>query len=130
MSAAAVPPTPRRRRWPAPAKLNLFLHVTGRRSDGFHDLQTLFQLLDWGDELEIAVTAGGRIERLAGPEGLAPDRGPCCARGVALQSACGVRQGAQISASQAHSHGRRAGRRQFGCRHRASGPEQALGHAV
>lgn len=36
---------------PSPAKLNLFLHVTGRRSDGYHRLQTLFQLLDWGDEL-------------------------------------------------------------------------------
>ncbi len=41
--------------WPAPAKLNLFLHVTGRRSDGYHELQTLFQLLDWGDEVCIEV---------------------------------------------------------------------------
>ena len=55
--------------WPAPAKLNLFLHVTGRRSDGYHDLQTVFQLLDWGDELGIEVTADGRIERLSGPDG-------------------------------------------------------------
>ncbi len=37
---------------PAPAKLNLFLHITGRRADGYHQLQTLFQLLDYGDELE------------------------------------------------------------------------------
>src|SRR5690606_13483430 len=37
--------------WPAPAKLNLFLHVTGRRPDGYHTLQTLFQLLDYGDTL-------------------------------------------------------------------------------
>src|SRR5204863_353319 len=36
--------------WPAPAKLNLFLHVNGRRPDGYHELQTIFQLLDWGDE--------------------------------------------------------------------------------
>jgi 4-diphosphocytidyl-2-C-methyl-D-erythritol kinase len=36
---------------PAPAKLNLFLHITGRRPDGYHELQTLFQLLDYGDEL-------------------------------------------------------------------------------
>ena len=35
----------------APAKLNLFLRITGRRPDGFHDLQTVFQLLDWGDKL-------------------------------------------------------------------------------
>ena len=39
-------------RWPAPAKLNLFLHITGRRADGYHVLETLFQLLDYGDELE------------------------------------------------------------------------------
>jgi 4-diphosphocytidyl-2-C-methyl-D-erythritol kinase len=39
--------------WPAPAKLNLFLHVTGQRPDGYHELQTLFQLLDWGDEVSI-----------------------------------------------------------------------------
>lgn len=37
---------------PAPAKLNLFLHITGRRDDGYHDLQTCFQLLDYGDQLE------------------------------------------------------------------------------
>ena len=37
---------------PAPAKLNLFLHITGRRSDGYHNLQTLFQLLDYGDQLD------------------------------------------------------------------------------
>jgi 4-diphosphocytidyl-2-C-methyl-D-erythritol kinase len=39
---------------PAPAKLNLFLHITGRRADGYHNLQTLFQLLDYGDELTFA----------------------------------------------------------------------------
>ena len=37
--------------WPAPAKLNLFLHVTGRRADGYHELQTVFQFLDVGDRL-------------------------------------------------------------------------------
>ena len=39
-------------RWLSPAKLNLFLHVTGRRADGYHELQTLFQLLDYGDWLQ------------------------------------------------------------------------------
>ena len=43
--------------WPAPAKINLFLHITGRRPDGYHELQTLFQLLDWGDEIRVQVTA-------------------------------------------------------------------------
>ena len=48
--------------WPAPAKLNLFLHITGKRSDGFHDLQTLFQLIDLCDDIAIM-----RV-RLARPE--------------------------------------------------------------
>jgi 4-diphosphocytidyl-2-C-methyl-D-erythritol kinase len=82
--------------WPAPAKLNLFLHVTGRRSDGYHDLQTVFQLLDWGDELEIKVTDDGRVERLAGPEDIAPAEDLSVRAALALQTACGVRQGAQI----------------------------------
>lgn len=45
----------------APAKLNLFLHITGRRPDGYHELQTLFQLLDWGDRLRFTVNPGGRV---------------------------------------------------------------------
>jgi 4-diphosphocytidyl-2-C-methyl-D-erythritol kinase len=48
---------------PAPAKLNLFLHVTGRRADGYHLLQTVFQLLDHGDTLDFSVRADGRIVR-------------------------------------------------------------------
>ena len=46
---------------PAVAKLNLFLHITGRRADGYHDLQTLFQLLDTGDELTFRLTDDGDI---------------------------------------------------------------------
>lgn len=45
----------------APAKLNLFLHITGRRSDGYHELQTLFQLLDWGDQLSFTPNNSGAI---------------------------------------------------------------------
>ena len=46
---------------PAPAKLNLFLHIIGRRADGYHELQTLFQLLDYGDRLDFSLNASGRI---------------------------------------------------------------------
>ena len=46
---------------PAPAKLNLFLHVTGRREDGYHDLQTLFQLLDYGDTLSFEAAPPGTL---------------------------------------------------------------------
>jgi len=45
----------------SPAKLNLFLHITGRREDGYHELQTLFQLLDWGDALRFEVNDSGDI---------------------------------------------------------------------
>lgn len=45
----------------SPAKLNLFLHVTGRRSDGYHTLQTVFQLLDWGDSMQFTPDHGGQV---------------------------------------------------------------------
>lgn len=48
--------------WPAPAKLNLFLHILGRRPDGYHTLQTMFQLLEFGDELDFKVTQDGYIK--------------------------------------------------------------------
>ena len=59
--------------WPAPAKLNLFLHVTGRRPDGYHELETLFQLIDLSDSLWIRPRADGVIARRGGPPGVAPD---------------------------------------------------------
>ena len=40
----------------SPAKLNLFLHVTGKRNNGYHELQTAFQLLDWGDRMRFEIT--------------------------------------------------------------------------
>lgn len=49
--------------WPAPAKLNLFLQVTGRRQDGYHRLQTVFRLLNWGDTLYLRVRGDGQIVR-------------------------------------------------------------------
>lgn len=54
--------------WPAPAKLNLFLQITGRRADGYHTLQTVFRLLDWGDRISLRVRDDGRVCR---PQGLA-----------------------------------------------------------
>ncbi|MEF8794229.1 4-(cytidine 5'-diphospho)-2-C-methyl-D-erythritol kinase [Thiohalorhabdus sp.] len=59
---------------PAPAKLNLFLHITGRRSDGMHELQTLFQFLDWGDRLRFEPLEEQLIERAVGVAGIAPDQ--------------------------------------------------------
>ena len=50
-------------RYLAPAKLNLFLHVTGRRPDGYHDIETVFQLVDLCDEVEVTTRTDGQIVR-------------------------------------------------------------------
>jgi 4-diphosphocytidyl-2-C-methyl-D-erythritol kinase len=58
----------------APAKLNLFLHVTGRRADGYHLLQSAFTMIDFGDEIEIAVRDDGVIERVNDVAGVPAER--------------------------------------------------------
>lgn len=68
----ANPPVQQLRGCLAPAKLNLFLHVTGRRADGYHLLQTAFRLLDWGDTLDFSVREDGQIRRLSDLPGV-PD---------------------------------------------------------
>ena len=57
--------------WPSPAKLNLFLYITGRRPDGYHNLQTLFQFLDYGDTLQISTDHSDRIQLLTPVAGVA-----------------------------------------------------------
>lgn len=85
--------------WPAPAKLNLFLHVTGRRADGYHELQTVFQLIDLCDTIAIRVTEDGRIERPAGPAGVDPEADLTVRAAKALQAATGCRTGASLRIS-------------------------------
>ncbi len=82
--------------WPAPAKLNLFLHVIGRLPDGYHELQTVFQLLDRCDRIGLGVRTDGRIERLAGPPGVAPEQDLAVRAARALQRHTGVALGADI----------------------------------
>ncbi|HEY0915432.1 MAG TPA: 4-(cytidine 5'-diphospho)-2-C-methyl-D-erythritol kinase [Solimonas sp.] len=60
--------------WPAPAKLNLFLHVTGRRKDGYHELQTLFQFLDHGDSLFFVPRGDGKVVRQNILPGIDPEQ--------------------------------------------------------
>ncbi|EPN4499677.1 4-(cytidine 5'-diphospho)-2-C-methyl-D-erythritol kinase [Citrobacter freundii] len=57
--------------WPSPAKLNLFLYITGQRADGYHSLQTLFQFLDYADTIDIALRGDGEIRLLTPVEGVA-----------------------------------------------------------
>lgn len=80
---------PAERIWPAPAKLNLMLHVTGRRADGYHDLQTVFQLIDLCDELRFEIAADGRIERLQGATGVPPADDLTVRAALALRAATG-----------------------------------------
>jgi len=82
--------------WAAPAKLNLFLHVTGRRSDGYHDLQTVFQLIDLIDDIHIQVRADGLIERPSGPAGVPAEADLVVRAARALQAAGATRQGATL----------------------------------
>lgn len=83
--------------WPAPAKLNLFLHVVGRRPDGYHLLQTVFQFLDYGDELAFRPTDDGRIAR-AGAAADIPLQTDLTLRAARLlREASGCRQGVEIT---------------------------------
>jgi 4-diphosphocytidyl-2-C-methyl-D-erythritol kinase len=82
--------------WPAPAKLNLFLHILGRRPDGYHELQTCFQFVDLCDEITIEVRADGQIRRTLDIPGL-PERADLCLRAAhALKEATGSPLGADI----------------------------------
>jgi len=82
--------------WPAPAKLNLFLHITGRRPDGYHSLQTVFQFLDYSDELAFDVTGDRRVSRPAAIPGVPEDADLCVRAARSLQTVAGVGRGAII----------------------------------
>ena len=84
------------RDWPAPAKLNLFLHITGRRADGYHLLQTVFQLLGYGDSLDFGLRPDGLIRRPDGPAGLAAEEDLTVRAARLLQRHTGTGLGADI----------------------------------
>lgn len=84
-------------RYPAPAKLNLFLHVIGRRADGYHLLQSLFRLVDRGDVLRFGRRADGRILRTRPVEGVPEDNDLCLRAARLLQEASNCRLGVEIT---------------------------------
>ena len=101
-TGAATPasPTPRPNalyNLPAPAKINLFLHITGRRPDGYHLLQSVFVLLDWCDLLHFEPRRDGRIARSDIQPGDLPEQDLCVRAAEALRSATGCTQGVQIT---------------------------------
>lgn len=82
--------------FPAPAKLNLFLHVIGRRKDGYHLLQTAFRFIDYGDELSFVVRADGAIRRTNPLDGVPVEQDLSVRAARALQQETGCREGADI----------------------------------
>ncbi len=85
---------------PAPAKLNLFLRISGRRADGYHTLQTVFRLLDWGDSVHLRPRADGAIVRVGdGLPGLAAEDDLLVRAARALQTASGSTAGADLAVS-------------------------------
>ncbi len=81
---------------PAPAKLNLMLHITGRRADGYHELQTLFQFLDYGDELVLRPREDGQIRLLTELPGVDHDNNLIVRAARLLQRESGCALGADI----------------------------------
>ena len=83
-------------RLPAPAKLNLMLHITGRRADGYHLLQTVFQFIDLSDWLEFELAQDGRIQRLQSTTPIAAENDIVLAAAKLLQARFGVSGGVSI----------------------------------
>jgi 4-diphosphocytidyl-2-C-methyl-D-erythritol kinase len=84
------------RTWPAPAKLNLMLRILGRREDGYHLLQTVFQFLDYADELSFAVNDSGQIRLLNPQPGIPAEQDLVVRAARRLQAEAGLSQGVEI----------------------------------
>ena len=82
---------------PAPAKINLFLRVVGQRPDGYHQLNTLFSFLDYGDTLHFARLESDRIMRMNPLPGVPDEKDLCMRAAHLMQSESGTRQGVAIS---------------------------------
>ena len=74
--------------WPSPAKLNLFLYITGQRPDGYHELQTLFQFLDYGDEMTITSRTDNQINLMTHMPGVEPEKNLILKAATLLQAYC------------------------------------------
>ena len=81
----------------APAKLNLFLHIIGRRADGYHLLQTVFRFIDLSDTLHFVLRNDGAIQRVSALEGVPPEQDLCVRAARLLQNECGCRLGVDIT---------------------------------
>ncbi len=82
---------------PAPAKLNLFLHVVGRRADGYHLLQTLFRFIDFSDTLHFTLRNDGAVRRVSALDGVLQEQDLCVRAARLLQQECGCTLGVDIA---------------------------------
>ena len=80
----------------APAKVNLFLHINSKRADGYHNLQTIFQLLDYGDEITFSLRNDGEIKRIYGNETISPDKDLILRSAHTLKKYCETEAGVDI----------------------------------
>lgn len=83
--------------YPAPAKLNLFLHITGRRADGYHLLQSVFRFIDYGDSLSFKLRDDGMVLRQNSVAGLDPEQDLCVRAARLLQRETGCKTGVEIT---------------------------------
>ena len=81
----------------APAKINLFLHITGRRADGYHTLQSVFQLLDFYDTIHLKPTKTGEIKRINDINGVPTSQCLCALAASALQQFTGCKLGVEYA---------------------------------
>ena len=121
----------------SPAKLNLFLHITGRRPDGYHTLQTVFQLLDWGDRMTFTANNSGVLE-LDMPGGSMPGSSIPAADNLILRAARLLQRersasnksaqlGASIRCEKQIPMGGGLGRRVVQCGHHTVGAQPTMG---
>ncbi|KXF79849.1 4-(cytidine 5'-diphospho)-2-C-methyl-D-erythritol kinase [Enterovibrio coralii] len=82
--------------WPSPAKLNLFLYITGRRDNGYHDLQTLFQFVDYGDSLTITPNDAGQVTLSPDIDGVNVEDNLVYRAAMAIKAKTGCELGAHI----------------------------------
>ena len=123
--------------WPAPAKLNLMLHITGRREDGYHELQTVFQFIDFADALEFKLRSDGQITRHC-EDFEVPEQEDIIIRAANLlrekfqqnNPSLDKKTGVDIILTKKYPDGCRSGWRQFGRGHHINCVKRNMGYAV
>jgi hypothetical protein len=111
---------------PAPAKLNLMLHILGRRPDGYHELQTIFQFLDYGDELSFALRDDGDVRLQTQIPDVPHDSNLIVKAARALKEQSGCELGVDIWLKKVLPMGGGNRRRKLGCRDNAAGAQSSL----